>query len=387
MNWLECSTLFLVAALGTIALVPFAKWLAMRCDAIDYPDTRRINKQPIPRMGGVALFGGMVISCIILAIGVQFFGWENPFRPVLGKSVNYPILALGMTFMFAVGFVDDITNLSSKSKFIGQIIAACIVAASGLLLTEIQNPLQPGRYISFGWLAYPITIFYLVAFANIINLIDGLDGLAAGISAISAATIVVFTVLSSRYETAVLSIIVVGVCVGFLWFNHHPASIFMGDSGSLLLGLTLGVVSLLAVARTTLFISLLVPIITAGVPITDTAVAIIRRKRAHQRVDSPDTGHIHHRLLRAGFSQKATVLIMWAWSAVLAVCSIVIVEFDGEARIISIIIAITITAFAIVKLRLFDPVLQHYYNPRQKKNKSKGNTKESLSENKTSKNK
>lgn len=370
MDWSECLALLLVSIGATIALTPLAKRLALRFDAIDYPSTRRVNKEPTPRMGGVAIFGGMVVSCIVLAIGIQAFGWENPFQPVLGRPINYPMLAIGMIFMFAVGLVDDIKNLSAKVKFLGQIISACIIAASGLLLTEVQNPFQPG-FIEFGWVAYPITIFYLVAFANIINLIDGLDGLASGISAISAATIFVFAVLSTRFEVAAFSIIVVGVCLGFLWFNHHPASIFMGDSGSLLLGLTLGVVSLLAVARTALFVSLLVPIITAGVPITDTAVAIIRRKRAHQRVDSPDKGHIHHKLMNAGFSQNATVLIMWTWSAALAVCSIIIVEFDGIARVISIVIAIAITAFAIVKLRLFDPVLQHYYNPREKKNKLK----------------
>lgn len=364
MNWFECGVLLAVAVATTIALTPVAKALAARFDAIDYPDKRRVNTKPIPRMGGVAIFGGIVASCIVLLLGVQFFGWIDPFRSPFGMHVNYPLVALGVTVMFGVGVVDDVVNLSARVKFVGQTVAACIVAGSGLLLSNIQNPFVERGFIEFGWLSYPITVFYLVAFANIINLIDGLDGLASGISAISAGTIFVFAVFAGRFEAAMLSIVVVGACLGFLKSNHHPASIFMGDSGSLLLGLSLGIVSLLAIARSTLFISLLVPILAAGVPVTDTAVAIIRRKRAHQPVDAPDTGHIHHRLMKAGFSQNATVFIMWGWTAALAVCSIVLAESDGLPRIAAIVVAAAITGFAIGKLQLLGPVLQHHYNPR-----------------------
>lgn len=374
MNWFECGTLLLVAALTTILLTPLAKKLAMACDAIDYPDKRRVNTEPIPRMGGVAIFGGIIASCIVLVIGVNLWGWINPFRSYLGIDVNFILLGIGVTFMFAVGVVDDIINLKARSKLIGQVIAACFVASSGLLLSNIQNPFEEGGFIEFGLLSYPITVFYLVAFANIINLIDGLDGLAAGISAISAGTIVIFAVLSSRFSAAILGIVVVGACLGFLKSNHHPASIFMGDSGSLLLGISLGIVSLLAVARSTLFISLLVPIMAAGVPVIDTAMAIIRRKRAHKSVGTPDTGHIHHRLLRAGFSQNATVLIMWGWTAALAVCSIVLAESDGIPRVIAIVLAALITGFAIGKLHLLEPVLRHHYNPRQSTRKKKNDT-------------
>lgn len=364
MNWIECGILLAVAAVTTVLLTPVARRIAVHFDAIDYPDRRRVNTKPIPRMGGVAIFGGIVTSIIVMVIGVVFFDWKNPFRIYFNNEVNFFVLGFGVVFMFAVGIVDDIVNLRARVKLIGQVIAACFVAGSGLMLTNIQDPFHAGEFIEFGILSYPITVFYLVAFANIINLIDGLDGLASGISAISAATIFTFSVFAGRYEAAMMSIIVVGACIGFLKSNHHPASIFMGDSGSLLLGLALGIVSLFAVARSTLFISLLVPILAAGVPITDTAVAIIRRKRAHQPVDKPDTGHIHHRLLRAGFSQNATVLIMWGWTAALAVCSIVLAESNGIARVIAILVAAIITGFAIGKLHLLEPVLRHHYNPR-----------------------
>ncbi|WP_251213203.1 glycosyltransferase family 4 protein [Adlercreutzia murintestinalis] len=366
MNWLECGILLAVAIAATIALTPLAKKIAFACGAIDYPDKRRINTEPMPRMGGIAIFGGVIASIIVLEIGTNLWGWIDPFYSYLGFHLNYWLLGLGVCIMFAVGVIDDIRNLSAKAKLLGQIVSACFVASSGLLLSNIQNPLADGEFIQFGLWAYPITVFYLVAFANIINLIDGLDGLASGISAISAATIFTFSVMSSRFDAAILSVIIFGVCVGFLRFNFNPASIFMGDSGALTLGLALGIVSLLAVARSTLFISLMVPIMAAGVPVIDTAMAIIRRTRAHQPIDAPDRGHIHHRLLSAGFSQRKTVLIMWGWTLLLAACSIVIAESDGIFRVIVIIVAAAVTVFFIGKLHLLDPVLLHHYNPRPK---------------------
>lgn len=366
MIWLECGIVLIVAVISTMALTPLAKRIAQATDAIDYPDNRRVNTEPTPRMGGIALFGGMVASCIVIAIGSAAFGWIDPFLSSFEISVNYPLLGCGILIIFGVGIVDDIKGLKAPVKLIGQIVAASVCAASGLILSNIQNPFIEGAFIEFGWLSYPITIFYLVAFANIINLIDGLDGLASGISGISATTIFAFSALAGRFDATIFAVIIVGVCVGFLRFNRHPASIFMGDSGSLLLGLTLGVVSLLAVARSTLFISLLVPIMAAGVPITDTAVAIIRRRRAHQRVDQPDRGHIHHRLLSAGYSQQATVGIMCAWTAALSICAIVLAESDGLWRAGAIVAAAIITAYAIGKLHLLEPVLRHHYVPRKK---------------------
>lgn len=313
------------------------------------------------------MFCGTVIATLTIEIGVRFFGWVDPFESVLGIQINYWLVITGVCIMFGVGVYDDINGMKAWAKLIGQIVAASFVAASGLLLSNIQNPFADGQFIEFGWFAYPLTVLYLICFANVINLIDGLDGLASGISAISAATIFTFSMFAGRLDAAILSTVIVGICLGFLKSNYHPASIFMGDSGSLLLGLGLGIVSLAAVARSTLIISLLVPIIAAGVPITDTAVAIIRRSRAHQRIDQPDKGHIHHRLLDRGYSQKKTVWIMWFWTAALAACAIVLSETEGIPRIVAVIIAAAITAFAIHSLHLLDPVLKHYFNPRKKK--------------------
>lgn len=365
MDWLEYGVLFAVAAVVTIALTPLARKLAIKLDAIDYPSARRVNMLPIPRMGGVAIFGGILAALAVAGFGVYAFGWVDPFIDYNGIEVNYWGVLLGTVLIFLVGAVDDVVDLNPKAKMLGQIVAACVVAGSGLLFSSIHNPIGEG-YIEFGWVAYPLTVFYLVAFANVINLIDGLDGLAAGITGISAITILLFAVLTGRFDAALFSVILVGVCAGFLKSNFFPASIFMGDSGALLLGFSLGVISLFAVARSALFVSLLVPILAAGVPILDTFFAIVRRKREHRPIDEADKGHIHHRLMRAGFSQRATVLIMWAWTALLAACGVIITWADNLVRIPIFLIACAVTAYAIVKLRLLGDALSHHFNPRCK---------------------
>ena len=365
MDWLEYGVLFAVAAVVTIALTPLARKLAIKLDAIDYPSARRVNMLPIPRMGGVAIFGGILAALAVADFGVYAFGWVDPFIDYNGIEVNYWGVLLGTVLIFLVGAVDDVVDLNPKAKMLGQIVAACVVAGSGLLFSSIHNPFGEG-YIEFGWVAYPLTVFYLVAFANVINLIDGLDGLAAGITGISAITILLFAVLTGRFDAALFSVILVGVCAGFLKSNFFPASIFMGDSGALLLGFSLGVISLFAVARSALFVSLLVPILAAGVPILDTFFAIVRRKREHRPIDEADKGHIHHRLMRAGFSQRATVLIMWAWTALLAACGVIITWADNLVRIPIFLIACAVTAYAIVKLRLLGDALSHHFNPRRK---------------------
>lgn len=365
MDWLEYGVLFAVAAVVTIALTPLARKLAIKLDAIDYPSARRVNMLPIPRMGGVAIFGGILAALAVAGFGVYAFGWVDPFIDYNGIEVNYWGVLLGTVLIFLVGAVDDVVDLNPKAKMLGQIVAACVVAGSGLLFSGIHNPFGEG-YIEFGWVAYPLTVFYLVAFANVINLIDGLDGLAAGITSISAITILLFAVLTGRFDAALFSVILVGVCAGFLKSNFFPASIFMGDSGALLLGFSLGVISLFAVARSALFVSLLVPILAAGVPILDTFFAIVRRKREHRPIDEADKGHIHHRLMRAGFSQRATVLIMWAWTALLAACGVIITWADNLVRIPIFLIACAVTAYAIVKLRLLGDALSHHFNPRRK---------------------
>ncbi|MBR3258393.1 MAG: undecaprenyl/decaprenyl-phosphate alpha-N-acetylglucosaminyl 1-phosphate transferase [Eggerthellaceae bacterium] len=353
--------LLAVAAVVTMLCVPFAKWLAKKTDAIDYPSARRVNAKPIPRLGGVAMFLGMVAALLVLAFGIFVLGWETPFgRHELLDDVSYFWLGVSVLIIFAVGLADDIKSLNPKVKFLGQLIAGSVAAAAGLLLTGMQFPGHV--YVNFGWLSYPITVIYLVAFANIINLIDGLDGLASGISAISALAIMILSLIVGQTASAFLCAALIGACLGFLRFNYHPASIFMGDCGALTLGFTLGVVSLLAVAKSTIIIALLIPILGAGIPVIDTAAAIIRRIRGHRPIDEADKGHLHHRLLEAGYSQRTTVHIMWGWTALLAVFGLLMVFLQGVLRWIMVVAAIALSAFVIARFHILRPTAVHGYD-------------------------
>lgn len=377
-NWIYCVIFFCAAAFIVIAFVPVLIRMAFKIGAIDEPSERRVHKKATARIGGVAIFFGIVICCLLAGMGVKYLNWEIPLSYNNSNGINYYIVGLGSFVIFIVGFCDDVKCLSPKTKFIFQIIGACIVCCSGLLFDRIFNPVTE-KYIEFGILSYPITIFYLVAFANIINLIDGLDGLAAGISAIVATTIFVFAIAQNKADAAILSLGIMGACIAFLFFNFNPAKIFMGDSGSLTLGFLLGVASLLATARTAAVISMLVPLLAAGVPVIDTLSAIIRRKREHVPIDQADTGHIHHRLLKSGYSTKKVVLIMWAWTSFLSICGIIItINRNPVVDAIVFFIALIFTFIIVFRLHLFEPVLKHHYNHRKKENRKVRKTKYGL---------
>ena len=353
-----------VAFVATFALVPLAKRLAHHWNAIDYPSKRRINTTPIPRLGGLAVFGGLCAALIVEIAGIKLLGWPPVLIPHPSMTISYPVLAISFLIIVITGAIDDVKQLSPKMKLAGQLLAACIAAAGGLLIGRIVNPLVPGGEIALGWLAYPITVLYLVAFTNIINLIDGLDGLATGISGIAALTMFSFAVLSGRGDAAALAIALFGACLAFLRYNFNPASIFLGDSGSLLLGFALGTISLLNVSRTAALTSLIIPLIVAGVPIIDTLSAIIRRRRAHVSIGQADKGHIHHRLIQEGYDQRQAVLLIYAWCLLLSLGAIVINQTGIELRIVIFIVLLVSSAFFAMRLHLFEPVLRHHYNPK-----------------------
>lgn len=358
---------FIVAAaafLTTYLCVPLAKLLAYRLGAIDYPSKRRINTTPTPRLGGLAVFAGLCVALIVNIAGVKLLAWPPILAPHPSMSINYPLLAVAFLIIVITGAVDDVRSLSPKKKLIGQILAACIAAASGLLIGRVVNPFLPGSEIELGLIAYPITVVYLVAYTNIINLIDGLDGLAAGISGIAALSMFSFAVLSHRMDAAALSIALFGACLAFLRYNFHPATIFLGDSGSLLLGFGLGTISLLNVSRTAALTSLIIPLIVAGVPILDTLSAIVRRKRAHVSIGQADKGHIHHRLIQEGYDQRQAVLLIYAWCLLLSLGAVIINQVGVGARVAIFIFLFTCSALFATRLHLFEPVLRHHYNPK-----------------------
>lgn len=353
---------FATALLMALAATPFARKIAWRVGAVDYPSARRINSKPTPRMGGIAIFLGIVTAFIIQAVGTSLLHWPTALSPSPRLQINYWMVGLSFVVIFVTGLLDDRYSLSPKQKLAGQVTAASIAAVGGLVIGVINNPLEPGN-IELGWLAYPATVVYLVAYVNIINLIDGLDGLAAGVSCIASLTMFVLSTWAGRIDAAMLAVAVTGSTLGFLRFNFHPASIFMGDSGSLTLGFALGTISLLSVTRIAGLTTIIVPLVIAGIPIIDTFSAIVRRARAHVRVDQADRGHIHHRLIAAGYDQRQAVLVVYVWTALLCLGSLVMTQVETAPRTaIFILLFIASLAFA-RRLHLFDPVLFHHYDP------------------------
>lgn len=357
--WLPFLAVFAASFLVTLATTPLARRIAWRLRAVDYPAARRVNKRPVPRMGGIAIVCGLVAGELVQALGVAFLGWPRVFVPVARQTVNYWLLFLSFLVIFLTGLVDDKFTLTPRQKLLGQVVASVVAVASGLVIDEIVNPLQ-NSVIHLGLAAMPITVVFLVAYTNIFNLIDGLDGLASGIACIAGLTMWIVSTISGRLDAAVLAIMISGTTLAFLRYNFHPASIFLGDSGALLIGFALGTVSLLSVSRVSGLTAIIIPLVVAGIPIIDTFSAIVRRGRAHVSIGHADKGHIHHRLMSVGLGQRQTALVIYAWTAALCVGSVVMTQVEVFPRI-CIFVALVVASGAFAsRLRLFRPVLLHH---------------------------
>lgn len=356
--------LFLAALLTAVATTPLARRIAWHMGAVDRPSTRRINKTTVPRMGGIAVFLGLLVALIVQYLGTVYLEWPTVFTPAPHfNGMNYMAIALSFLVIFLTGAIDDVLTLRPWQKLLGQVAAAAVAVAGGLVIGVVINPLTGGDIV-LGWLAYPITIVYLVAYTNIINLIDGLDGLASGISAIAALTMFLLSVMGGHLDAAALSIALAGATLGFLFYNFNPASIFLGDSGSLLLGFALATVSLLSVTRVAGLTTIIVPLVIAAVPILDTFSAIVRRSRAHVSIGQADRGHIHHRLIDEGFNQREAVLMVYAWTGLLCLGTFVMTQVTVKPRIAIFVALFVISAIVAMKLHLFSPVLLHHRDPK-----------------------
>ncbi len=304
-----------VAAIVTLVATPLVRRFCLRFGIVDHPGDRKVHDTAVPRLGGVAIFLGFLAALATQYVGETQWNWGGDLSSNPGQMAA--VLG-GITLVFLVGVLDDVFTLSPGIKFMGQLVAAAVVMTAGVRIDYVGSPFT-GGLIMLGLLGIPITLVYITGFTNVVNLIDGLDGLAAGITAISAGTFLLLAEQSSHLEAATLAVALVGACLGFLRFNSHPASIFMGDSGALFLGFTLAVISLVGVMKTVAAIALAVPLIILGVPIFDTASAIVRRIAHGRPIQEADRGHIHHRLLGRGFNQRQTVLIIYVWSIALAI--------------------------------------------------------------------
>jgi UDP-GlcNAc:undecaprenyl-phosphate/decaprenyl-phosphate GlcNAc-1-phosphate transferase len=295
----------IVCFISSILLTPLVKKLAFKIGATDRPNHRKVHQKIMPRLGGLAIYLSFIIGMLVIRPGGQY---------------ATPII-IGSIIIVVTGILDDIMELSAKVKFIAQIAAAGLVVIWGGVHVQFIN-LPFGGQVEFGYLSIPLTIIWIVGITNAINLIDGLDGLAAGVSSIALITISgMAIIMGDGYVTAVASIVLAST-LGFLLYNFHPAKIFMGDTGALFLGYMISVLSLLGFKNVTL-ISFIVPIIILGVPISDTFFAIIRRIVNKKPLSAPDKSHLHHCLLRAGFTHRQTVLMIYAMAAFFGLSAII----------------------------------------------------------------
>ena len=301
----------LVAALVALISTPVVRSLAFRVGAVDVPrDDRRMHDHPIPRMGGLAIFFGFILSVLIFL----------PLTPELRGML------LGSVVILILGIFDDIYALPAKPKFLVQIGAALIAVLQGNQIQFLSNPniFSKEAFWELGWLSVPITVVWIVGITNAVNLIDGLDGLACGVSTISSMTLLVIALIVAEPDVAILMAALAGSCIGFLPYNLNPAKIFMGDTGATFLGFILATVSIQGLFKFYAIISFAVPFLMLGLPIFDTCFAILRRVSHGQSPMAPDRGHIHHRLIDMGLSQKQAVAVLYVISAILGLSAVVL---------------------------------------------------------------
>lgn len=303
-----------IAMAVTYAVTPLVEKVASRLGAVDVPDRRKVHAEPVPCLGGIAMFTGFAVALAFQSLAEQYLPWQ---AGLLTRDNALAGIVAGATIMFVLGVLDDLHDLTPAAKFIGQLVAGGVLIWSGVRVEFLGEPFGGGLLYLGVW-AVPVTLFWVLGFTNTVNFIDGLDGLAAGVCAISGATFFVFALQAGQTTAAVLCAVFVAVCIGFLKHNFHPAKIFMGDSGSMFLGFMLGAVAIQGVMKSIAAIALLVPILIMGVPIFDTAFAILRRLKNRQPITVADRGHIHHRLMHKGFSHRQTVIVIYVWSALLA---------------------------------------------------------------------
>lgn len=310
--------LVVISTIISAVSTPIVKKIAIKYGVVSIPkDNRRIHKKTMPLLGGMAIYISFIVT-LFLSKGFDL------------KPEDMGLI-LGATLIEIEGVLDDKFELRPLYKLMFQVCAAICLIIFGIKINAITNPfLRYESYFSISWLSIPFTILWVVGITNAINFIDGLDGLAAGLSLISAITIFVVAVMNSRAEAALLTAILSGAILGFLPYNFNPAKIFMGETGSALLGFLLAAISIQGAIKSAAAFAIVVPILALALPIYDTLFAIIRRKINGKPISQADKGHLHHRLLDMGLTQKQAVLIMYFISAVLGAFAIIAMQISSQ---------------------------------------------------------
>lgn len=322
----------IIALLASFLLTPYIKQLAVKIGAVDKPDKRKVHTQVMPRLGGLAIYLATMLA-IVCSMPIT--------RDLLG-------ILLGGTWIVIVGVLDDKYSLPARVKLAGQVIAAVILVAFDVKIEWLNNPF--GGYFYLEYLSIPFTVFWVISFVNVVNLIDGLDGLAAGVSGIASITVILVAVHQGYFPVATLTAALAGGIIGFIHYNFNPATIFMGDTGSMFIGYMLAAISIFGAVKSAATIALIVPAIALGLPIMDTAFAILRRYSNGRPIFQPDKGHLHHRLLAMGLSQRQAVLLMYGISIVLCLAAFVLAE--ANVYVAAVVIVLILVGVAVGAKRI-----------------------------------
>ncbi|MCD5413513.1 MAG: undecaprenyl/decaprenyl-phosphate alpha-N-acetylglucosaminyl 1-phosphate transferase [Clostridiales bacterium] len=315
---------FFIAFAIAYTLTPLARQIAYKIGAIDVPtDERRVHSTPMPRLGGLAIFFAFMINALI-------------WTPLTTEFIG--IFTAG-TFILVFGVVDDFKRISAKYKLIVQVIAAAIVIYSGVRIEFFSFPFSSSGMVYLGMISIPVTLFWIVGITNAVNLMDGLDGLAAGLAAVASISLSIIAFLNGQTAVALLLMSLAGATLGFLPYNFNPAKIFMGDTGSLFIGFILATISIEGVIKSAATVAIIIPVLVLGVPVFDTAFAIVRRSINGKPIHVADKGHLHHKLLDLGFSQKQTVTVLYCIGVLLGGVAILI---SGVTQMISFVTLVII---------------------------------------------
>lgn len=326
-NYVDLMIASFIALISTFFLTFLVKKLAVKFNIVDFPNQRKIHKIVTPRAGGLAIFLGVVLGMVYL----------HP------EHIHLFEIILGAVVIIIVGLLDDRFDIRPIIKLSGQIIAASFLISSGLIIERVTLPFI--GLIDLGPLSVLITILWVVGITNAINLIDGLDGLATGVSTIALTTMLVMAIIDTQVIAAYLAVVIIGANLGFLYHNFYPAKIYMGDTGSNFLGYMIAVISMLGLFKNVAILGFVIPIIILAVPIFDTLFAIIRRAKTNHGIMQPDNKHIHYQLIRAGFSHRQSVIIIYLFSALFGVLAII---FARASLLVSLLVSVI--AFILVHI-------------------------------------
>lgn len=337
---------FVLSLLASLALTPLSGRIGIRLGAMDAPDERKMHTKPMPRIGGMAMFLAFWVSILL----VRLLGTD--VSRMLVPDLKSIYVSAGCLVVFGIGLADDFYRLGPKVKFLCQIFGASLAYLGGFRIGVLDwfHPLVSEA------VAYGLTVLWFVMIINAINLVDGLDGLAGGVALFSCLVMFILSVIGERYYPAMLYAALSGGIIGFLVFNFHPASIFMGDSGSYFLGYCIAAISLIGSTKTQTSATLLLPLVSLGVPVFETILSPIRRFIRGRKMFNPDKEHAHHRLIKMGLNTRRAVLMMYSISIGLCLAAVLIVQLhDKQAGLFLVIIGV-VTVIIVRKLGYFDYV-------------------------------